>query len=1192
MYLKRLEVRGFKSFASATRFDLEPGVTAIVGPNGSGKSNVVDALTWVMGEQGARALRGGKMEDVIFAGTSSRPALGRAQVSLTIDNSDEVLPIEYTEVTISRTLFRSGASEYAINGTACRLLDIQELLSDTGMGRQMHVIVGQGQLDRILQATPEDRRSFIEEAAGVLKFRRRKEKTERKLAALEANLLRLSDLTKEVSRQLTPLGRQAKTARRAQFVQAELRDAKARILADDILQLHGVLDQHSEEYTRAKQEHETAQQQEQLKKDLITQLDSKLRSLRPKLQTGQELRNRAATLNERFNSLIELSLERQRHARANRDQYIERAGGRGGQQRAIALRENQLESLRQELVQKHKDVEEIERRLQEAQELLANTEEAAEEESNRILTLIQEQNRLARLYDELLNKIALNNLEVQNASRHVEEREDQLAHLPAIEEETDDRSAELLELQSRTDAQAASYESKLLREDRLRQLAALVTRLQRQADSRLHQVRAELETLERELASLNKVPNNLGERLTDFVSVSPGWEKAAAALFNEPLPVQLVGTEPDFWKLRLSEDNPAPASIRWNPSRPGPTQEPAPPQWGLAANTVIQRDANAPQHLASIIDELLAKVVFVQEISEAKTRTLEQRLYTVVSASGEILRTNSYEYHPMVRRNPLEVRSEMEISNNARLNLQHRLDVLATRNDQVHAALDDVVKDKADVITELTQLRAEKKTLEQALSEQAQQRLAREQQRQRAETRLKQAHAHLEQVRKLGEQLGEELDSTPQPEATEPDRSTEAKLKAQTQQAREVETELKLRLRGAQAESKSAQQQVAAAESNIKQEQRRFHDAREKAIQAHAQIRNTSAVYTKANEYLSRLTAAQDQLAAEVAELDAQTQQLQVQLEQERQQLSDLQRTTAETAQALHKLELAQHDAQQRAETTVQRARDELGMTPEFLIENYGPEVPVPVTEPEEHDKWAALRVEVDAQGNPLPRTKPFDRAEQEARLARATKDLSALGKFNPLALEEFSALQERHDYLNGQLDDLHQSKQDLLGIIRDVDEHVERVFAEAYADTAVEFESIFNRLFPGGTGRLILTDPEDMRMTGIDVEAKPAGKKVKRLSLLSGGERSLTALAMLIAIFKARPSPFYVLDEVEAALDDTNLGRLLEIFKDLQESSQLVIITHQKRTMEIADALYGVSMRGDGVSKVVTQKISTDSGS
>ncbi|HEX5018920.1 MAG TPA: AAA family ATPase, partial [Actinomycetes bacterium] len=243
MYLKTLTLRGFKSFASSTTLRFEPGITCVVGPNGSGKSNVVDALSWVMGEQGAKSLRGGKMEDVIFAGTSGRPPLGRAEVVLTIDNADGALPIDYTEVTISRTMFRNGGSEYAINGEACRLLDVQELLSDSGIGREMHVIVGQGQLDSVLSATPEDRRGFIEEAAGVLKHRKRKEKALRKLDAMEANLVRLSDLTNELRRQLKPLGRQAEVARRASVIQAEVRDARLRILADDLTELRGALEQ-------------------------------------------------------------------------------------------------------------------------------------------------------------------------------------------------------------------------------------------------------------------------------------------------------------------------------------------------------------------------------------------------------------------------------------------------------------------------------------------------------------------------------------------------------------------------------------------------------------------------------------------------------------------------------------------------------------------------------------------------------------------------------------------------------------------------------------------------------------------------------------------------------------------------------------------------------------------------------------
>ena len=315
MYLKSLTLRGFKSFASATTLRLEPGITCVVGPNGSGKSNVVDALAWVMGEQGAKSLRGGKMEDVIFAGTagsSGRPPLGRAEVSLTIDNTDGALPIDYTEVTISRTMFRGGGSEYAINGTPSRLLDVQELLSDSGIGREMHVIVGQGQLDAVLHATPEERRGFIEEAAGVLKHRKRKEKALRKLEAMEANLTRLSDLTSEIRRQLKPLGRQAEVARRASVVQADVRDARLRLLADDLVQLRGALEQEDadESLLRAKQDAVEAELATLRARE--AELDGESQAAAPALAQAQDTWYRLSNLHERLLATHGLAQERLR----------------------------------------------------------------------------------------------------------------------------------------------------------------------------------------------------------------------------------------------------------------------------------------------------------------------------------------------------------------------------------------------------------------------------------------------------------------------------------------------------------------------------------------------------------------------------------------------------------------------------------------------------------------------------------------------------------------------------------------------------------------------------------------------------------------------------------------------------------------------------------------------------------------
>ncbi len=312
VYVKSLTMKGFKSFASATHLRLEPGITCIVGPNGSGKSNVVDALAWVMGEQGAKSLRGGSMEDVIFAGTAGRPPLGRAEVALTIDNTDGALPIDYTEVTISRTMFRSGGSEYAINGTSCRLLDIQELLSDSGIGREMHVIVGQGQLDAVLRATPEERRGFIEEAAGVLKHRKRKERALRKLEAMEANLTRITDLTGEIRRQLGPLGRQAETARKAAVIQAEVRDARLRLLADDLVQLTSTLEQEVADETALIARRTEVEQGLGGLGARVAELEAAADAARPELARAQDRWYALARLTERLTATGSLAAERVR----------------------------------------------------------------------------------------------------------------------------------------------------------------------------------------------------------------------------------------------------------------------------------------------------------------------------------------------------------------------------------------------------------------------------------------------------------------------------------------------------------------------------------------------------------------------------------------------------------------------------------------------------------------------------------------------------------------------------------------------------------------------------------------------------------------------------------------------------------------------------------------------------------------
>ena len=404
--------------------------------------------------------------------------------------------------------------------------------------------------------------------------------------------------------------------------------------------------------------------------------------------------------------------------------------------------------------------------------------------------------------------------------------------------------------------------------------------------------------------------------------------------------------------------------------------------------------------------------------------------------------------------------------------------------------------------------------------------------------------------------------------------------------ARSAEMEARLALRSAEEQLTATSNRASSLERAAATERRAREEAAERAHRRRLQAKRAAAVSAAVVQVVGFIDVSVELARQERDSAEERKEQMDGELAAVRSSNDALARELAELTDSVHRDELARTQQRLRIEALELRSVEELGLTPDQLVADFGPDQPVPVPAGESGDKWAALRAPVDEDGREIVAGKPFVREEQEKRLKRAERDLSALGRVNPLALEEFAALEERHQFLSTQLEDLKSSRKDLLDIIKEVDERVQKVFAEAFEDTSAQFVRIFARLFPGGEGRLVLTDPSDMLTTGIEVEARPAGKKIKRLSLLSGGERSLTAVALLVAIFKARPSPFYVMDEVEAALDDTNLGRLITIFEELRESSQLIIITHQKRTMEVADALYGVTMRGDGVSTVISQRL------
>ncbi|WP_375431188.1 chromosome segregation protein SMC [uncultured Friedmanniella sp.] len=1183
MHLKSLTLRGFKSFASATTLAFEPGITCVVGPNGSGKSNVVDALSWVMGEQGAKSLRGGKMEDVIFAGTSGRSPLGRAEVALTIDNSDGALPIDYAEVTISRTMFRSGGSEYAINGTAARLIDVQDLLSDSGIGREMHVIVGQGQLDGILQATPEGRRGYIEEAAGVLKHRKRKEKALRKLEACEVNLNRLSDLINEIRRQLKPLGRQADVARRAAVIQADLRDAKARLIADDLVQATLALESELADERALKQRRVEVEQALEDARERELAAEENVRQSALALNAAQETWYALAALRERVASTISIARERVRHAdrdpgevRAGRDpdELDREAAAVAAQERDLAVQVSAKAEALRDASAARADVEDDHRR-EEAR--LAGLLRAAADRREGLARLVGQVNAL-RSRSEAAGaeigrlsgasaaateraetaRLAFTSLETRVAGLDDGELGLDADHEAAVEA-LDAVTAELAELR-RQEVAATSERAALVA-----RLDALQVGLQRKDAA------AAL------LAAAGEVAGLLGP-VAGLLTVEPTYEVAvAAALGRAADAVAVTGLDAAvgaFGHLK-TEDLGRADLLLAGPAVDETESWPVLPEGARYAVEVV----DAPAELSVAVRTVLGRVAVVADLPAARALLADLPDIVAVTRDGDVLGAVRAAGGSSAQPSLLEVQAAIEDAEQRLAAATHQVERLrfaASELDERYRAAEQGVEialaklhesdaAMAAIAEELGQLRSTA-TSASGEADRLRQGIV---QAEAARDRDLAGLADLEQRLALAEQS----EGEPEPDPAERDRLAEA---ARTARSAEMDARLALRTLEERSRSLAGRADALRRAAEHERQARAKAAARRERMLAEARAAatvQTAGAYLAAQLERSLGLAATARAAAEADRTAADTALRDVRAEARR-----LGGDFEHLVDAVHRDELARAEQRMRVDALAERAMTELGLESAALVRDYGPDQLVPVLARED---GTALGPD-DEPPSPLP----YVRDQQQARLRKAEKSLGVLGRVNPLALEEFDALAERHQFLAEQLEDLRQTRRDLLDIITDVDARVEQVFAEAYADVEVAFERVFARLFPGGEGRLVLTEPGSWLTTGVDVEARPAGKKVKRLSLLSGGERSLVAVAFLVSLFLARPSPFYILDEVEAALDDTNLGRLLEIYEELRESSQLLVITHQKRTMEIADALYGVTMRGDGVSAVISQRL------
>jgi chromosome segregation protein len=1175
VFLKSLTLRGFKSFAEKTTLDFEPGITVIVGPNGSGKSNVVDAIAWVLGEQGPKSLRGGKMEDVIFAGTGSRTALGRAEVVLTIDNSAGLLPIDYSEVTVTRLLYRSGESEYALNGAPCRLLDIQELLSDTGVGRELHTVLGQNRLEDVLHGRSEDRRAAIEEAAGVYKHRRRKDKALRKLAGMEQHLVRLSDLVGELRRQLKPLQQQAETAAKAAEVAAELREVRLTLRARELAtarERSAALD--TEEAAFAARLAELERQSGAAQADEV-RLAAELAELEPLAAGRAEAAHRLETVRERLRGTVALAEARARHLA---EALAEEADGRSAAdlEREAAVVAGELAAVRDELAATAVATTAAEAERDRARAALAAHDQAATRAERdragahkREVRLASEVAGLERAIEQMEAETGRLREQAELLGRRQAEAAARLERLRADRDELERKQAaratDLAAAEQRRDRQATGTR-RLAGEERRVEAERAAARARREAFEQSHRAAGGDALAFLEGAGRGGVLGPLAPAL----SVEPGYEAAvAAALGADADAIVVAGAEVATGGAELLRDAGSGRAILLHPNAGGSVpRKPPDPGPGLHGVPLLDR-VTTTGRAGEVARALLAGVLVAADLAEARTLLRRHPDRRVVTLAGELLASGRVEGGVVPQASGLAARraadEAAEAEAKAAATLARLTVELRTAQRDLGAsevAADDAARAVGDAQAAIRRLddqlalaARELAGLEGEAAAAAERLHELDGGRERAAARLTDAEAELAAIKDgIGAARPPDADARP-PLAKALDRAEQATTAAQVAAAAVGERRRLLEQRLAELRAQ------AAAEVEAAERRARIRAARrDGAARAGEAARAGQRALDRLERSLAAVTAERDRLAAALQAARAGLAEAGV-----RRRQATAARDEHHTATRAS--DTARVEARLRAEELGKRIVEEFAIDPDEALAEYLPD---------------------EARLATLPEADPRRQPSAELRRVATALDrrLTLLGRVNPLALEEFRALEERYTFLSGQLQDLKESRRDLLKVVRAVDERVREVFGQAFEDVAREFQRTFALLFPGGDGRLLLTDPEDLLNSGVEVEARPPGKRVRRLSLLSGGERSLVALAFYFAIFRARPSPFYVLDEVEAALDDVNLHRFLDLLDDTREHAQLLIVSHQRRTMEAGDALYGVSMQAEGVSKVVSRRL------
>ena len=1141
MHLKTVSLVGFKSFADRTRIECEPGVTVVVGPNGAGKSNLVDAIAWVMGTQATSVLRTERMDDVIFAGTALRPALGRAEVSLSLDNGDDPAAVEPAEVAITRRLYRDGTSEYEINGAPCRLLDIQELLADSGVGRHQHVIIGQGRVDSVLNAGPEEHRTVIEEAAGVVKHRARRDRSIRRLEATEMDVARLGDILEEQQRHLKPLKRQAGAAAHYDSVRAEWRALCLWLGGERIRTLRDRLGAIAAGESAARARLETA----------VSERDGIVASLGALQaaagETGEALERdtaaaaRLETTAERLHSIALVAKERRLHLERTRTGAVERRAD-------LVSEESDLRSrLAATAADETAGVEAAERA--EIALRALDDEERSLAESDRLPA----EGLAASLRGDLAALEAAESRDSRESADLARRRGAVAAFIDQEVSETQRLAAELAEAGRELAAAEKARDRSRQAADGDRERARFAEQAQHAAETALAAARARLEALEgarggladpetrEHAAAIEGVLGTISGRLDVPGRLQPAVDAALGRWAEAFVTRDAAGVETAVGLIKSSGKGGV-AFV----AASGDTSVPA-RQVALATGTgtalvdLLGRGAD-PALAAALLGDVLvvdgwvtARAV-VAGHPHVRAVTTEGDLISaagviaalpegaesaVVGAARAAVEGAAVEASRAGSRRVTAHRGR-DAAERAEREAVLRLEGLDRRVGGLEEAIRLLDRSRAERTAELDRLDARAR----AIAEAAAQRIERT-------TDLRRRIAGLEGEHGSQQELWDDISRRRSAVASRRDEARANREAATAALAAAGERRQLLEARHAEV-LRLVGTPIETVDSAAAERLERIEPAARRALEA-------------VRRHVDALHGRQRALRAEAGEAG-------VRLEKARARREELGGLIEETRETASRLAVEAAELRVREESAIEALRRDVDVAEEVALAAIRPEVPEGV--------------------------------DAEAHAASLAARLRRFGPINPLAGAEYRELAERVSFLEEQLGDLEESRSELRKVIKALDAEIARLFTQAFDDIAGKFTENFSILFPGGTGRLTLTPSDDILDTGVEIHAQPMGKKVGRLQLLSGGERSLAALAFLFALFRSRPSPFYVLDEVEAALDDANLRRFLRLIETMRGTSQLVIVTHQPQTMEAANVLYGVTMEPGESSRVLAKRL------